>query len=315
MDLRFRARHSWIVWLAVVLLPGSVWQSVRADGDLPTKFSNRGSIANTRHNMTQRAPGGGPNSSIMNPYRNDYDEVCVYCHTPHGANTTISAPLWNRTNKPTAYTVYNLVGSQATGNPVSQPGANSLTCLSCHDGQVAIDSIINMPGSGRYSAAQQTTQSNAFLNAWDNTTMGGGGGPDATVHIGLSPGATGCLACHAPGSIVGAGATDLTATALGTDLRDDHPVGIQYPATGPDVDFNAPSTTRGALRFFDTNGNGRADKDEVRLYNTGEGFELECATCHDPHGVPIAGSGSQFRPNFLRVSNAASALCLTCHIK
>lgn len=308
-----RTRPSWILWLALALLPGGIWQTALADVDLPTKFTNQGSIANTRHNLTQRPPAGGVSGTNMNPYRNDYNEVCVYCHTPHGANTTIAAPLWNRTNLAAAYTVYNLVSDSA--NAVSQPGANSLTCLSCHDGRVAVDSIINMPGSGRYSAAQQTVQSNTFLNAWKNSTMGAGG-PDATIHIGLSPGNTGCLACHSPGAgIVGAGAPDLTVTALGTDLRDDHPVGVQYPATGPNVDFNAPTATAGAVRFFDTNGNGRADKREVRLYNSGGGFEVECASCHDPHGVPSGGAGSVFLPTFLRVSNAGSALCLTCHVK
>ena len=59
---------------------------VLADVDLPTKFTNQGSIGNTRHNMTQRpASLVVPSGAIMDPYRNDYQEVCVYCHTPHAA--------------------------------------------------------------------------------------------------------------------------------------------------------------------------------------------------------------------------------------
>jgi len=288
----------------------------RADTDLPTKFTNVDSIANTRHNLTQRPAGGGINNQIMNPYRNDYGEVCVYCHTPHGANTTLSAPLWNRTNPGNSYTVYNLVGGQATGNPVTQPGANSLTCLSCHDGTVAVDSIINMPGSGRYSAAQQTAQNDAFLNAsWNNPVDSpAGGGPDATTHMSM----TGCMACHSSAAgPIGAGATDFTVFVLGTDLRDDHPVGIMFPAAGPGVDFNQPAATAGGVRFFDSNGNNRPDKNEIRVYDTGEGYEVECATCHDPHGVGPGpgGSGGPFNRTFLRASNAGSAVCLTCHIK
>ncbi|VAW92721.1 hypothetical protein MNBD_GAMMA20-1957 [hydrothermal vent metagenome] len=57
---------------------------------------------------------------------------------------------------------------------------------------------------------------------------------------------------------------------------------------------------------------------------------MECTSCHDPHGVPSGGSGTntRFSPSFLRVNNGIgasrdentgitrngpSALCLTCH--
>ena len=209
---------------------------VRADVDLPSKFSNIGSVGNTRHNLTQRqASGGGPAGATMDSYRNDYLEVCVYCHTPHGANRTVAAPLWNRTMKTTTYQTYDLLNTTSLTQTVTQPGINSLTCLSCHDGQTAVDSIINMPGSGRYLATQETTENTAFLNSWNNSR-----GPDATVHARLS-GAE-CLACHSSGAgIVGAGATDFTAFAIGTDLRNDHPVGIRYPSTaGAGSDFKDP---------------------------------------------------------------------------
>lgn len=283
-----------------------------ADVDLPSKFDNRNSIANTRHNLTQRQASGGPSGAIMDPYRNDYAEVCVYCHTPHGANTNVALPLWNRTVTATSYTTYAALGTSSLTQPVTQPGPNSLACLSCHDGQVGVDSVINMPGSGGYSAAQATSQNNTFLNAWNNAS-----GPDATVHVGLNATpAAGCLACHSAGAgVVGAGATDFAAFVIGSDLRNDHPVGVLYPTTGPGVDFNAAGATRTGMRWFDTNGNGRPDTREVRLYDSGEGFEVECATCHDPHGVPSGGSGSLFNPSFLRLPNAASALCLTCHTK
>ena len=304
-------------WLAVFAALGSALalcaSSAWADIDLTSKFSNRGSIGNTRHNMTQRqASGGGPSGAVMDPYRNDYGEVCVYCHTPHGANANVTLPLWNHTIKSTTYTTYAALGTTSLTQPVTQPGPNSLACLSCHDGQVAVDSIINMPGSGGYDAAQATGQSNSFLNAWTNAQ-----GPDASVHIGLNPTASaGCLVCHSSGAgFVGAGATDFTVFAIGTDLRNDHPVGVRFPATGPGADFNPPTATRPTMRWFDRNGNNRPDTNEVRLYDSGDGFAVECASCHDPHGVPSGGSGSAFNASFLRVSNVGSALCLTCHIK
>ena len=122
---------------------------------------------------------------------------------------------------------------------------------------------------------------------------------------------------------------------IGTDLRNDHPVGVLFPDVfTPVTDFNEPNVKLpGEMAFFDTNGNNRADPDEVRLYDSGEGYEVECASCHDPHGVPSGGSGTntRFSPSFLRVnngigsinhdgnagivSNGPSALCLTCHTK
>jgi hypothetical protein len=313
-EASMRVKEGWLraVWAAGLLFAVSIGVAWAA-GDLPTKFSNRGSIANTRHNLTQRqAEGGGPNGSAMDQYRNDYQEICVYCHTPHGANANVQLPLWNRTIIATTYTTYNQLGTSTLTQPVTQPGANSLACLSCHDGQVGVDSIINMPGSGGYNPNQAGVQSDAFLNAWNNSR-----GPDATVHVGLNPTiANGCLACHSSGAgVVGASATDFSVFVIGKDLRNDHPVGVRFPAVGPGVDFNPPTASRIGIAWFDNNGNSHADPNEVRLYDTGDGYEVECASCHDPHGVPSAGPGSQFNPTFLRVSNTGSAVCLTCHAK
>jgi Doubled CXXCH motif (Paired_CXXCH_1) len=286
--------------------------AARADGDLPTEFTNRDSVGNTRHNLTQRqVSGGGPAGATMDSYRNDYEEVCVYCHTPHGANRTVNAPLWNRTMKANTYQTYDLLNTSSITQPVSQPGIASLTCLSCHDGTTAVDSVINMPGAGRYNAAQETTENTAFLNSeWNNRR-----GPDATVHARLS-GAE-CLACHSAGAgVVGANATDFTAFVIGTDLRNDHPVGIRYPTiAGAGTDFKDPPRKEARLAYFDTNGNTHADANEIRLYNSGEGYEVECASCHDPHGVPSSGPGSVFNPTFLRLTNTGSAVCLSCHTK
>jgi hypothetical protein len=309
--MNFKA--GWLRECALVVTLAAVTVAAWAAGDLPTKFSNRDSIANTRHNMTQRQATGGPSGVNMDPYRNDYQEVCVYCHTPHGANGNVQLPLWNRTIVATTYTTYNQLGTTTLTQPVTQPGANSLACLSCHDGQVAVDSVINMPGSGGYRALQASAQDNGFLDAWTNSR-----GPDATVHVGLNPViGDGCLACHSSGVglVAGAGATDFSVFLIGTDLRNDHPVGVRFPASGPGTDFKSPTSARAGLAWFDLNGNNRADTNELRLYDTGDGYEVECASCHDPHGVPSAGPGSQFNPTFLRTSNIGSALCMTCHTK
>ncbi|VAW92726.1 Cytochrome c family protein [hydrothermal vent metagenome] len=315
---------------------------VFADGwDPNSKAGDQGSIANTRHNMTMSYSPFAIQMTVS--ARNDYGAVCVYCHTPHGANAQIDAPLWNRTvANSSVYQVYD--APTTLMRTVSAPGPTSLTCLSCHDGTIAIDSVLNMPGSGwEPSGAAGTntavgSSNQAFLDGW--TAVYPSLGPEAGRHATLGPDLGGgedarpdntCAFCHNNDYSVG----NFRAFMLGTDLRNDHPVGVLYPdAAGVDGGFfNAPNVALpGNMAFFDTNGNNRADPDEVRLYDSGEGYEVECASCHDPHGVPSGGSGTntRFSPSFLRVnngiganhtgndgivSNGPSALCLTCHTK
>lgn len=305
-----------------------------ADGWDPTsQASAMGSIANTRHNLTitYNANGGG-----MDFARNQYTAICVYCHTPHGGNKQIQAPLWNRTINPGNYTLYDKPTTLM--RPIGLPGPNSLTCLSCHDGTIAIDSILNMPGSGLNPANgalrnnEVGTSNQSFLDTW--VSSGAGTGPVAGQHLTLGAelgtGNSGCDGCHNAGRFLGA--PDYSAFMLGTDLRNDHPIGVQFPTTfGTDVDFNEPNVNiPNRMSFFDGNGNGHADKNEVRLYDSGEGPEVECASCHDPHGIPSNGAGTRFNPSFLRVNNGIagdhdgttgiisdgpSELCLTCHAK
>lgn len=86
----------------------------------------------------------------------DNGEICVYCHTPHGASTTFSgAPLWNKAdmNFTTFDTYAATVGGTAKATSVNNA---SLACLSCHDGVSSIDSIVNAPGSGYNTVAGDT---------------------------------------------------------------------------------------------------------------------------------------------------------------
>lgn len=287
-------------YLKLLLLPGAILGVAHA-ADLPTNFTNNGGIANTRHNLTQ---GSNPNAGAMNTVRNNYGEVCVYCHTPHGANTVAKAPLWNRSlPTDTVFQTYDKLNTSSLTQTVSQPGAASLPCLSCHDGSQAIDAILNMPGSGQYSSTPTPT-------AWTPTLAGQ---TKSTQHLNL----VGCMACHGPSTGF---ATDFTAFNIGTDLRNDHPVGVNFPtANGTGTDWKAPtgSVTRGAVvtTFFDEDSNGRMDKGDIRLYGSGTDSRVECASCHDPHGVPSAGEGSTFNATFLRKTNASSSVCLTCHAK
>jgi mono/diheme cytochrome c family protein len=304
-----------------------------AQNDAPTGFSNMGGIVNTRHNMTQNTESNNGGGS-MNAYRNRYGQLCVYCHTPHGANTAAAAPLWNRLLPAGAlFTTYSALNSQSMTQTVYNPGAASLPCLSCHDGSQAVDAILNMPGSGQYS-------SSANPGAWipiGTYAQGYGLSPN---HLGLDVGlrsngtvstafgaGTSCLSCHNPGGGSGPGGTglagdpaDFTVFLIGRDLRNDHPIGVTYPAsTGGSTGWNTPGGTKIVSgltnKYFDENGNGRMDKEDIRLYDTGNGASVECASCHDPHGVPSGASGSVFFPTFLRKTIDGSGVCLTCHAK
>jgi hypothetical protein len=295
-----------IVLAMGLFLFGTGLAQAQAGSTAGTKFTNQGGIANTRHNLTQRPPAGGINGSIMDGFRNNYGEVCVYCHTPHGADTNVKLPLWNRTTLATTYKTYNELKTSSLTQTVSQPGVNSLSCLSCHDGQTAMDSIINMPGSAvaggpaRYRAEQAVSTNQAFLSGWAPGTT--------ESHQGLSPAE--CLVCHGPAVIPGA--PDFRIAAIGTDLTNDHPVGITFPTTnGAGTDFKTPTGTQGNATFFDADSNGVMDKGDVRLYDA----KVECASCHDPHGVPSGAPGSTFNLTFMRVANTNSAVCLTCHAK
>ncbi|GAB4432249.1 MAG: cytochrome c3 family protein [bacterium] len=85
--------------------------------------------------------------------------------------------------------------------------------------------------------------------------------------------------------------------ALGTNLRDDHPVAFDYNAV---VSLNKYEL------------NTKASVEAVLGSDTFAGGQMTCASCHDVHGK---GSGSNLVPVLLRRSNASSMLCLTCHTK
>jgi predicted CXXCH cytochrome family protein len=93
-------------------------------------------------------------------------------------------------------------------------------------------------------------------------------------------------------SLSGRTATDVTQV-----LTNDHPISVTYDDTadtggaGGASGFVALATVQGgSLPLFGASNN-----------------QVECASCHNPHETGTV--------PFLRVSNAASALCTTCHSK
>jgi predicted CXXCH cytochrome family protein len=261
-------------------------------------------IANSKHNLGSSAGPAGRNQT------SNTEEICVFCHTPHGADTTAPAPLWNKSlaslPRTGTYQTYAQLNSSTIDGEILPVGSVSVACLSCHDGTQAMDNIINAPGSGGF-----------------DTTGGGANGLNWTW--------TGSTV-DADGKISGANVI----TLIGTDLRNDHPIGIAYcgggvtTANSPDGAVVSAATVCNDKDFKDLRSNtintnkvwwvdsgtssGVRDKGDMVLYsrtfaNNALGPSVECASCHDPH---ISGPNN---PTFLRLSNAGSAVCLACHSK
>lgn len=263
-------------------------------------------IAGTKHNLgTGRVSGVTMDGTRTNEFSGTA-EICVFCHTPHGSDTSAAVPLWNRTMAaPTSYTTYNSLGTSSLDGATAPVGSVSLACLSCHDGTQAMNTVINQPGSGLTNTS--------YAGSWSGDR-------------------------HTAGAVNGI-------ANLGKDLRNDHPIGIQYaggpnasgiPAAGSvyprnnfrDNDFQpaqSASLNGMAVWWVDTgaSGTGTREKTDMLLYSrsdsasvnrdgstgstlTGAQPFVECASCHDPHTS---------QTTFLRISNAASAVCLACHIK
>lgn len=111
-------RYSGFILLLIVSLPFSAVSQ---------------SILNTKHNLSVSGPG-----TIKAVGEN---EVCIFCHAPHNARTG-GGPLWNKNDPAAPYTLYS---SSTLNAAVGQPDGTSIMCLSCHDGTIALGSVVSSP--------------------------------------------------------------------------------------------------------------------------------------------------------------------------
>ena len=118
-----------------------------------------------------------------------------------------------------------------------------------------------------------------------------------------------CRSCHTPNGP--AGAHDFS--WIYEDPKSHHSVGVLYPlGLNSDPNFNQPDGRGTDIAFFDKNGNGQPDSDEIQLFGSNGMFTVECASCHKEHGnSPDDANGSVGL--YLRVDNFNSGLCTTCH--
>ena len=187
------------------------------------------------------------------------------------------------------------------GDPGGTAAGTGEICVVCHTPHTA------MAGEPLLWNHEMST---ATYTMYASGTIDGtiAGSPNGTSKL--------CLACHDGtvaidnyGGTTGAGTLISTYSAayeIDPDMSDTHPISIEWPAPGADAELIE------ADNIFVTLGNSgsiRANLDDVDGDGTGE--TMQCSTCHDVHDSETdAGATS-----LLRVNNAASAFCLTCHLK
>lgn len=88
------------------------------------------SVVDSPHNLSAGGPGAIRASSE--------EQVCIFCHAPHNASPI--RPLWNRAMPTDAYAIYT---SRALDAEPGQPTGSSKMCLSCHDGTIALGSVVS----------------------------------------------------------------------------------------------------------------------------------------------------------------------------
>lgn len=152
-------------------------------------------------------------------------------------------------------------------------------CAPCHTPHNEIDAA----GAPLWNHLVSTE---AFV-AYTSTTM------DATAGV---PSGTSllCLSCHDGATAmdnyggVTTGTNLMTGNSVvGVDLGSNHPISIAYSDGGAGLN---------------------AEAGVASLLSGGVGGTVECSSCHDPHNDANVA-------NMLVMSNAGSALCLTCHDK
>lgn len=180
----------------------------------------------------------------------------------------------------------------------------SEVCVFCHTPHMAGGWPL---WNRNYTAPTFTAYSSVMF---DPQNFGGTGQPDETSKL--------CFSCHEQqntatttnlfntSNLVNGAApsfnfTNIHATAaLGTDLRDDHPIGFNYAAAAANTTYELHTASQAAANMGET---------EAALF---PGGQMTCSSCHDVHGKV---SGGSVIPVLLRRSNASSMLCWSCHKK
>jgi predicted CXXCH cytochrome family protein len=237
----------------------------------------------TTTGYAQSVIAGGPHdlsngSALRNTNTAIDGQTCVFCHVPHGGNTSI--PLWNRT--PVSGAGYQLYSSTTTSSVATVAGVTygvSGACMSCHDGSIAVDVLLNLNGTPRPTGFITFTRQ----------------GTAKATYSSSGTGASNVMSSGPP--------------TLGADLRNDHPVAITYELARAQTpsEFVTQTLVSGTNRIQVGASNPLPLFAPPGSTGTTANATVECASCHNAHSNTLG--------NFLRKANTGSAMCLTCHIK
>ncbi|MHB1398450.1 MAG: hypothetical protein ACYDAI_06305 [Trichloromonadaceae bacterium] len=128
-----------LMLLAAVLVAGPAWATIK----------------NSPHDLSSSSTSGRMKNTVV-------DRTCEFCHTPHYADITQAAPLWNRAtqydfNLATYYNSATLGAAAKAVNEAAIEATDAPMCMSCHDGLVG-DSMVNVPTG--YTSLNFSTETN-----------------------------------------------------------------------------------------------------------------------------------------------------------
>ncbi len=249
-------------------------------------------ILGTKHNLSVSGPGEFKSAQES--------RVCIFCHAPHNSRTQV--PLWNRQDSTASYLTYT---SSTLVGDVGQPNGSTKLCLSCHDGTIALGSVVSLQteipmvsgrrllnsGPGFFGANLRDDHPVSFHY---QSSRGGSGigyrsAPQIVKPITLdSTGYVQCTSCH-----------DSHSNVHGSFLRQDNKHSQLCLACHANEDWSASSHSTSTATW---NQLGLNPWPSAKYTNVAENA---CANCHRTHGAG--------RPQRLLNFLAEEDNCLRCH--
>lgn len=158
-------------------------------------------IVNSKHDLSPTST-----AAVKNSAAGGNTELCVYCHTPHAADMTVTkAPLWNGelTNVAANADLYTSTTMNYTTTAIAVNQTDAPLCLSCHDGTVGI-TLKNPPNSGTIGVTGTFNANAIILDAaqlMKNDHPIGINVPAAAVDLGIRT--SGQIDLNLPGALRG----------------------------------------------------------------------------------------------------------------
>jgi len=237
-------------------------------GPAPAQSSSN-SVVSSKHNLS--ASGLGTIKAV------NEKQVCIFCHTPHHAAAV--QPLWNRNMPVTAYRIYS---SSSLVSVPGQPSGSSKLCLSCHDGTIALGSILSRTSTVQMAGGVTTLPPGA-------TNLGTDLSGDHPISFTYDTN----LVSLKPGSL-------LDPAALPPQVKLDSAKQLQCTTCHDPHD-----DSRGNFLVMDNSNSQLCNSCHIPSGQATIAGHSQCANCHQPHNSP---SGA-----LLLTQATVTDTCLVCH--